>query len=312
MSDNFVTAGRWVVGTDGSARSDKAVKWAAKYASQRTVPVPLLIIHAIPESPFPSAAQQEQIDDEIGRKDSVRLEAERIVQDVAGRARNAYPDLMVETAVVRAHPAEVLAEAAADADQVVIGARGQGAPALVKMLGGTSDHIVSYAQGSVAVVPDQAEERPGAPVVLAVDDSEQGQLAIGRAFQAASLRGVPLIALRAWDKGPYGSSIAAGQGDGNQLAIAEAERMIADKRAEFADVEVTVQAAQGRPEAALIEASKTAGLIVMGSKGRGGFTGLRLGSTTRHVLREALCPVVVVRAMAGWTDKAGRPIPAAH
>lgn len=301
MSDKYTTAGRWVVGTDGSLRADKAVMWAAKYVSQRTIPVPLLIIHAIVESPVPAEARQDAIKDSV-EKDPTRVAAERILQGVAAGVREAYPDLVIETAVVRGQPAHILAEAAADADQVVVGARGKGAPVLVRLTGGTSDHVVAHAQGSVAVVPDQAEEHEGGPVVLGVDDSPQGQLAIGRAFQAASLRGVPLVAVRAG-----GSARGAGRGDGSALAIDEGKRMIAAKVAEFPGLQVTVEGPQGPPEDALIEASRTAGLVVMGSGGFGGVTGLRLGPTTRHVLRETRCPVVVARAEAGWKDQKGRP-----
>ena len=59
MPDKYDSAGRWVMGTDGSARSENAITRAAKHASERTVPVPLLIIHALPESPLPSAAAQD-------------------------------------------------------------------------------------------------------------------------------------------------------------------------------------------------------------------------------------------------------------
>ena len=54
MADKLVTEGRWVVGTDGSERAEKAVEWAARHVSERTVPVPLLIVHAIPETPIPT------------------------------------------------------------------------------------------------------------------------------------------------------------------------------------------------------------------------------------------------------------------
>ena len=183
MPDRFDSAGRWVVGTDGSARADKAIMWAAKHASQRTVPVPLLILHVIPESPLPAAAAQDVINDDLGLKDAVRLEADKLVQGVADRVRESYPDLIVETAVVRGLEAQVLAAAGADADQIVVG--------------GGSDHVVANAQGTGAVIPEQVQDHPGGPVVLGLDDSEQGRLAKARAFQAASLRGVPLIAIPA-------------------------------------------------------------------------------------------------------------------
>lgn len=311
MSDKLVTEGRWVVGTDGSLRADKAVMWAAKHASERTIPVPLLIIHAVPETPIPTRNEAAVALTE-GRdyKEAIREKAEQIVNDVAQRVRAEYPKLTVETAVVEGHPADLLAEAGKDADQVVVGARGAGAPALVKMLGGTSDYVVAHAQGAVAVVPDTAEDHPGAPVVVGLDDSPQGHLAIARAFQAASLRGVPLIAIIAWDYGPYDAFNAElwqySVTEMNQLMAEEAQKLIQDKMAEFPDVNVTINPVRGRPETALIEASKQAGLLVIGSKGRGGFTRLLLGSTSRHVLRESYCPVVVTRDWAGWKDRGGK------
>ncbi|MGB3956231.1 MAG: universal stress protein [Brooklawnia sp.] len=311
MADKLVTEGRWVVGTDGSARAEKAVEWAARHVSERTVPVPLLIVHAIPEAPIPTrnAAATALVE---GRdyKEMLEEKARRIVTDVAERLRKQYPNLTIETAVVEGHPADILARAAKDADQVVVGARGAGAPAMVKMLGGVSDFVVQHAQGSVAVVPEQADEHPGAPVVLGLDDSPQGRLAMARAFQAASLRRVPLVVITAWDYGPYDAFNAEiwahSMAEMNQMMVEEAEKLIADKVAEFPDVDVTIEPVRGRPETALVEASKDAGLLVIGSKGRGGFASLLLGSTSRHVLRESYCPVVVTRDWAGWKDRRGR------
>ena len=144
---------------------------------------------------------------------------------------------------------------------------------MVKMLGGVSDFVVQHAQGSVAVVPEQADEHPGAPVVLGLDDSPQGRLAMARAFQAASLRRVPLVVITAWDYGPYDAFNAEiwahSMAEMNQMMVEEAEKLIADKVAEFPDVDVTIEPVRGRPETALVEASKDAGLLVIGSKGRG-------------------------------------------
>ncbi len=311
MADKYETRGRWVVGTDGSLRSEKAIMWAARHLSERNEPVPLLIIHAIPAVPVPTRSEAfEALQQGTEYQEMVDTKAHRIVAEVAERVRQQFPGLVVETAVAAGHPADLLALAGRDADQVIVGARGVGAPALVKMLGGVTDHVVRTAQGSVAVVPDQAEDRPGAPVVVGLDDSPQGRLAIARAFQAASLRGVPLIAITAWDYGPYTATDAEvwaySINEMSEMMTSAAEELIAKKVAEFPDVEVTIKPVRGRPENALIDASREAGLVVIGSKGRGGFASLLLGSTSRHVLREAFCPVVVTRAVAGWQDQSGR------
>ncbi|GAB2482431.1 universal stress protein [Luteococcus sediminum] len=303
----FESQGRWVVGSDGSPAAAKAVSWAAHRLSQRTVKAPLLILHCIPESPIPSASKQEEIAAELGHKDQPHLAAERdLVAHVQSLAAS-HPELSVETAVVLGHPAEVLATAAADADQVIVGSHGHGSGGLRQLLGGTAEHVVMDAQGSVAVIPEDAHENDEGPVVLGIDDSQWGRLAKARAFQAASLRGVGLTVILAWgDKA--GSNAPRTEQEARDIA----EQLVDNRRAEYPDVEVTILTPRTSPDRALVEASERAGLLVMGSRGRGGFTGLRLGSTTRSVLRGSKCPVVVARADAGWNDHAGRVVPAAH
>ena len=312
MSQEIHGEGRWIVGTDGSSQSSQAIRWAAKHASERVGETRLLILHAI--APLNLQAHiggtSMMLDGGLEYMRVARAEAERFVEQAADVIRAEYPDLVVETAVVEGHPAQVLTEVAGVADQIVVGARGRGTPALAKMLGGVASHVVSNAKGTVVVIPDQAEERPDAPVVVGVDDSPQGSLAISRAFQAASLRRVPLIAIAAWDFSPYDvASSEVWHLDAEEMDRAmavEAAELIADERNAHPGVPVTVKAVRGRPEAALVEASKQASLLVVGSKGRGGFASLLLGSTSRHVLREAFCPVVITRAPAGWKDRSGR------
>lgn len=312
MFEEIHGEGRWVVGTDGSEQSSQAIRWAAKHAMQRKNLPRLLILHAI--TPFTMQAHvggaMASLDGGQNYLRVMRGQAEQSVAAAAERLSIDYPDLTIETAVVEGHPAQVLTEVAGVADQIIVGARGKGTSTLSKVLGGVASHVVSNAKGTVVVVPDQAEDRDDAPVVVGVDDSPQGRLAISRAFQAASLRGVPLIAITAWDFGPYDlatSEIWQLDSDEMNAALgAEAEELLADERKAHPDVEVSVKVVQGRPEAALVEASKNASLLAVGSKGRGGFAALLLGSTSRHVLREAFCPVVITRDPAGWQDRAGR------
>jgi nucleotide-binding universal stress UspA family protein len=66
----------------------------------------------------------------------------------------------------------------------------------------------------------------------------------------------------------------------------------------FPDVDVRTQVMQGRPADVLVDASESAKLVVVGSRGRGGFRGLHLGSVSRSVLHRAHCPVAVIRPFA--------------
>lgn len=73
------------------------------------------------------------------------------------------------------------------------------------------------------------------------------------------------------------------------------EGVLADAVKEYPNVAYQVRVLRGRPQDALVDASDGAGLVVVGSRGRGGFRGLLLGSTSKHVLRESLSPVIVTR-----------------
>ncbi len=303
------SAGRIVVGTDGSDRAAHAISWAAERAHVRHLP--LLVVHVIPEIIVPTrTAAAAQISLGSNYYEQVRSKAVQTVEKLADRARDAYSDIEVETEVVEGHPIEVLSEISKNADLLVIGARGRSAPTALRILGGTADAVCAHAPGAVVVVPESFDKDNGGCVVVGVDDSVQSRLAIARAFDAAWSRKVELVALTAWDYGPY-DAYNADVWHYNAREISEAftdhvEQLIAPMRERYPEVEVRIEVKRERPDEALIEASKDAGLIVMGSRGRGGFKGLLLGSTSKRVLREAKCPVLITRGEAGWTpDKPG-------
>ncbi len=298
MTAELQTAGRIVVGTDGSLRADKAVAWAANRAAARNLP--LLILLVVPELPLPGrTAAAAAINQGTHYVDDFLAESQQKVEAVAERLRAEYPGVEIEARVVQGHDSSILAEASKDAAQVVVGARGQNAPLSVKLLGGVSDAVASHAHGPVAVISDFAEENPNGPVVVGVDDSAPARAAAWIAFDAAQVRGVPVIAVNAWDFGPY-DAFNAEIWDHSMQQINTSltdlvNEVLAPLREEFPNVEVEVRIVRGRPENAIVDASKGAGLVVVGSRGRGGFKGLMLGSTSKHVLRESHAPVIVTR-----------------
>ena len=76
---------------------------------------------------------------------------------------------------------------------------------------------------------------------------------------------------------------------------APTSQAIAEWTAKYPDVDVRRHVMQGRPADILVDPSEGAALVVVGSRGRGGFSGLLLGSVSRNVVHRAHCPVVVVR-----------------
>lgn len=292
------TAGKMVVGTDTSERANHAVEWAADRAVARGLE--LLVVHVVPERPLAGAGAGAPPELTARYEHEYFAESQAQLDETVARLKNRYPTLVVSGEQVKGHSSNVLAQASKDAELVVLGSRGESAPLRVKLLGGVSDAVASHAYGPVAIISDEAHENPGGPVVVGVDESAEAAAAIAMAFDAAELRGVPLVAVHAWDIGRGNTAWeAAGwneDADALQLQLAEmAKGLLADQQRAHPDVRVDLRVIRARPHEALLKAAKDAGLLIVGSRGRGGFAGLLLGSTSKRVLRDASCPVIVVR-----------------
>ena len=138
-------------------------------------------------------------------------------------------------------------------------------------------------------------------IVVGVDGSDASREAFQWALAEARLRGWSIRAVRAWSD-PYVVTPGFGQPeDFEPEALREQARAalaanVADVVGEASEVEVEQQIAEGSPAAVLIDSAGDADLLVVGSRGLGGFTGLLLGSVSQHCVAHAPCPVLVVRA----------------
>jgi nucleotide-binding universal stress UspA family protein len=147
-------------------------------------------------------------------------------------------------------------------------------------------------------------------VVVGVDGSPGAKAALRWALAEARLRQTRLRAVHAWAPnyvgGPYASMtggygfVAADEGDYvsaiRQAAEEMLERVIAEMAAEAAGVEIERQAVEGVAAQVLVEAAGAGDLLVVGSRGHGGFAGLLLGSVSQQCAHHARCPVVIVHA----------------
>ena len=138
-------------------------------------------------------------------------------------------------------------------------------------------------------------------VVVGVDESDEAKAALRFALEEASLRGATLRIVHTWTlpTAPEGFGIAAPpSADYVQDLHTEAEGLVDRLLAELPagdrpPIEQTV--VRGSPASVLIEASQDADVLVVGSRGRGGFAGLLLGSVSQQCAHHARCPVVIVR-----------------
>lgn len=184
MSSIIESAGRYVVGTDGSDRARRAVEWAADRAAVRGFPLLVVFVTPEPSQSVLESANAATVQELQATRERNGLRA----QEIAEELRAQYPGLEVSGLSLTGTPAEVLVEASRDAEQVVVGARGATAPLAVRLLGGVSDAVTSHAHGPIAVISDQAHEHPVGPVA-GVDDSPAAREAARIGFDAAHKRG---------------------------------------------------------------------------------------------------------------------------
>ena len=158
-----------------------------------------------------------------------------------------------------------------------------------------------------------AEDRAGDKVVVVgVDGSEAGRRALKWGFREAQLRGLRLRAIGVVQLHLVALSVPgypyADETYINELVAATREEVaseVAAVKADFPEVEAEVEAVLGTPAETLVEASEGAELLVVGSRGRGGFSGLLLGSVSQQVVSHAHVPVLVVRPAARPQPVAG-------
>jgi nucleotide-binding universal stress UspA family protein len=135
-------------------------------------------------------------------------------------------------------------------------------------------------------------------IVAGVDGSPESKRALHWALSEARLRDAKLVVVHSWSRlFLAGPGYVPGADPAIRLSIEqEAGQVIDDALAEFATggLEIERRAVEGQPSATLVEAADGADLLVVGSRGRGGFTGLLLGSVSQQCAHHAPCPVVVV------------------
>ncbi|MFA1545887.1 universal stress protein [Actinomadura chokoriensis] len=270
-----------VVGYDGSGQSEEAVRWAAEEARLRGVP--LTVVHAwemftaVGPMAIPVA--------------DLRAAAEEVAAEGAKHAREETGD--VHAVLGRGVPATALLEAAAGAELVVVGSRGRGGFTDL-VLGSTAVGLSAHASCPVVVV---RERRAAGPVVVGVDGSAGSLEALGPAFDEARLRGAELVALVAWppDAEPGPAPLVDAEGL-REFAGERLARLVAPWREKYPDVPVRTEVVTGAPREVLLGAAREARLLVVGSRGLGGFRGLLLGSVSHALLHHAACPVAVVHS----------------
>lgn len=295
--DMSVVHGSIVVGVDGSEPAAAALDWAIRQAAAERRP--LTVVHACG---VPGAMQD--FEDIVAHERGLRSVGRSIAREAVEDVRLADSTVAVESLVTMGHPETVLVEASESADLLVVGARGRGTVASA-LLGSVSAVVARESVCPVVIVREfeEADDEEDGPrrVVCGVDGSPVSTAAVEFAFRMASVRRAPLTLLHAtWDRREQASSLIDLRTYAEKVNLNEQEeRLVSETVAglceKYPDVAVTECYRRGEPVRQLVEASRDASLLVVGTRSRRLLATTLLGSVSRGVSERAYCPVAVVR-----------------
>lgn len=282
-----------VIGVDGSDSAALALRWAAREADLHGWELTALLAwgyltqyHVGPTDEFDPDYDEEQ--------------AEVALRSYVERALGPERSGTVTYKPVCDLPAGALLEAAADADLVVLGARGLGGFKGM-LLGSVSQHCVHHATHPTAIVHElPAREAPNARerVVVGIDRSETARRALHWAVEEARVRQASLDVIHTWHL-PYVGGYPYTAGSFDPGPFEDAARQTLDTAVDGIDASglptpVNRILHLGDPAGGLLETAQGADLVVVGSRGLGGFAGMLLGSVGHHIAHHSPCPVVLI------------------
>jgi nucleotide-binding universal stress UspA family protein len=288
-----------LVGVDGSAAALGAVRWAAHDAALRNRPLTLAHVVNAPVQGW------SRVPAPAGLKKWQEKRAREFIKSaikVAEESTGERGPVQIDSKVLYAATVPTLVGLSKEVEMVVVGYRGHGGVLVRNFLGSVSSGLVYHAHCPVAVIHDEepmVANVARAPVLVGIDGSPASEAATAVAFEEASRRGVGLIALHAWTDLRVSDFKEVFPNLNWDAELSHEEETLAERLAgwqeRYPNVRIRSEIEIGEPARPLIEASKRAQLLVVGSHGRGGFAGMLLGSVGAAVVNRARIPVIVAR-----------------
>ena len=292
------TAGAVVAGLDGSAADDAVVDRAADEAAWLDAPLRLVsaVDPGLQLTPYEALATGSP-----SLADHLEEGAHHILERAVARVDERHPGLDVATAVPWGPPAAAVVRLSEGARRVVVGAPAHGRFQRFVM-GSVALPVIAHAHCSVLVVPANTEVRPPRCVVVGVDGSEGCASAIDLALVTAEAAGCHVIAVLGWNIEVQEGVVVTEPGSPRWLDVearhaARVHAVLDPLAAAHPGVPREVLVRHGASARALLEVAseQDADLLVVGSRGHGGFRGLLLGSVTRRVVQHADRVVAIAR-----------------
>lgn len=274
-----------VIGVDGSPAATAAARWAACEAAMRDVE--LTIVHvlrsapdALPLTGWPAIPLPAEVgEDQLAQGEKILDDTLEVIANTIGVRQ---PRSIASRVCIGAVVPTLSGFSHKGSQMIVVGRRAQGGIHRA-LLGSVSSGVLHNAHGPVAVVHDHASADPpsAAPVVVGVDGPPASESAIAVAFDEASRRGVDVVAVHGFEHAD------------TSMAGALLERKLAGWQERYPDVAVHRVITRDHPADALLDQSRRAQLVVVGSRGRGGLAGKVLGSVSAAVVQACRIPVIV-------------------
>ena len=226
---------------------------------------------------------------------------EKVLAEVEAAIRRRHAELDISVDVHLASSVQTLVEQTHDARLLVLGSRGKGGFHGI-LVGSTAVALVTHGHCPVAVIRGQTDD--GAPptqgpVVVGVDASPTSEAALAAAFDEASWRGAELVAVHAWIEFSDDPTVTSKYSPEWDVVRENEAEMLAERMAGWQekspDVTVRRVVTHHPVMEALLTHAGDAQLLVVGSRGHGGFAGMLLGSTSQALIYHASCPLLVVR-----------------
>ena len=276
-----------VIGIDGSAASSEALHWGLDYATHHKARVTLL---EVADDSFLSQRA-------VFRSESQAVSDQLLKQDIAEAQNYGFTGEINGIASV-GHPVQEFERFSKDADLIVLGDH-TGSKISGAFFGSRSVKIAAVSQAPVVVVPLQPKPVTKG-VVVGVDGSDAAQAAVAFAAEEASRLGVELVAVYAWMppltpglEQLWSEELIEAQQNSAEEALAIGTAGLASR---YPDLKIRREIVQAPPIGALLTHAQGATLLVVGSRGRGSFSRLLLGSVSQGVLTDLPCPVVVTKS----------------